>query len=201
MSWIVRIGTSEFFNQQEKDVNAYEFWTFFASRGYTIESVSGMLGNIDQESTVNPGLQETSSDSSGWGLIQWTPFNSYKWWWDFHGWNWYDGNAQCEKISEEIESNRDPWIPTSQYPYSGYEFSQLTDVEEATRAYFAERERGDPAQAMMSHRIDCANYYKAYLSGQPTPPTPPTPPSPTPIPDLRSLLLLLMKKRRLKPWS
>lgn len=197
MAWIVRVGTTEFFNQSEKDNNAIEFYNFFAPRGYSLASICGMLGNIDQESTVNPGLKETASTSSGWGLIQWTPFSNYAWWWAAHGWNWYDGVPQCEKIAEEIENNRDPWIPTSQYPYSGDEFSRLADPELATRAYFAERERGDPAQANMQHRIDQANYYYQYLSGQPVPPSPPTPPTPS-LWDI--FLILISKGRRLHPW-
>lgn len=195
MAWIVRVGTTTFFNQTEKDNNAIEFFNFFAPRGYSLASIAGMLGNIDQESTVNPGLQETSSSNSGWGLIQWTPMNNYFWWFDLHGWDWFDGYAQCEKIAEEIENNRDPWIPTSQYPYSGQEFSRLTDIEIATRAYFAERERGDPAYANMQHRIDCANYYYQYLSGQPIPPSPPTPPTPV-VNDLFLLLFYYFRRRK-----
>lgn len=199
MAWIVRVGTREFFNQSEKDNNAIEFYNFFAPRGYSLASICGMLGNIDQESTVNPGLQETASTSSGWGLIQWTPMSNYFWWFDIHGWSWSDGNAQCEKIAEEIESNRDPWLPTSQYPYSGQEFMQLTDTELCVRAYFAERERGDPAKAMMEHRIDCANYYYQYLSGQPVPPpVPPTPPISYDFSLLANAFLFAFKKRRRK---
>lgn len=198
MAWIVRVGTREFFSQSEKDNNAIEFYNFFSPRGYSLASICGMLGNIDQESTVNPGLQETASDSSGWGLIQWTPMSDYFWWFDIHGWSWSDGTAQCERIAEEIEMNTSfyPSVTEPQYNYSGQEFMQLTDTELCVRAYFAERERGDPAQAMMEHRIDCANYYYQYLSGQPVPPTPPTP-----TPSTEGLLMLLCKRRRLKPWS
>lgn len=180
-NWVTKIGVEPSMTEAEKQNNAYIIWGFFAARGYTIEAVSGLLGNMDQESQINPGCKETASDQSGWGLIQWTPASNYFWWFNFHGWDFFDGDAQCEKIAEEIENNRDPWLPTSQYPYSGYEWSQLTDIEEATRAYFAERERGDPAQAHMQYRIDRANYWNNYLGGQPTPPTPPTPPpAPTP---------------------
>ena len=178
MSWIVHVGVNQYLTQAEKDNNALEFYNFFAPRGYTLESICGMLGNIDQESNVNPGFQDSTSINDSWGLIMWYPFANYIWWFQLHGWDWYDGVAQCEKIAEEIESNRDPWSPTTQYPYSGQEFMQLTNVELCVRAYFAERERGDPDQAMMPHRIDCANYYYQYLSGQPVPPTPPTPPTP-----------------------
>ena len=73
MAWIVKVGVNAYLTQSEMENNATEFYGYFNSKGFTIESVAGMLGNLQQESNINPGMKQTASASSGWGLIQWTP--------------------------------------------------------------------------------------------------------------------------------
>ena len=73
MAWIVKVGVSAYLTRSEMENNATEFYGYFNSKGFTIESVAGMLGNLQQESNINPGMKQTASASSGWGLIQWTP--------------------------------------------------------------------------------------------------------------------------------
>ena len=85
------------------------------------------------------------------------------------------------------------WIPTKSYPYSGLEFSQLTDVEEAVKAYCFERERA--GVVALDERIQNGKNWFEYLSGTPLPPTPPTPPTPTPS-TRRHMSIYMMLKRR-----
>ena len=61
MAWIYRIGVQEHLTQAEKENNALEFYNYFASIGVTLEAICGMLGNVDWESDLNPGMKETSS--------------------------------------------------------------------------------------------------------------------------------------------
>ena len=181
MAWIYRIGVQEHLTQAEKENNALEFYNYFASIGVTLEAICGMLGNVDWESDLNPGMKETSSVNSGWGLIQWTPSTVLTGWCENNGYQWFQGGIQCWRIECEGTGGYGAsgyWLPTSQYPYSWSQFCQLTNVETATKAYLYERERaGSVAEAQ---RLARANAWYAYLSGQPTPPpTPPTPPTPT----------------------
>lgn len=202
MSWITRIGTGTYLTRAEMDNNSIEFYNFFAPRGagYTLEAIAGMLGNIEQESTVNPGLQELGGD--GWGLTQWTPHTNLTFWCAIHGWDWFDGTAQCEKLAEEMEmSTAGQWLPNPSkgYTYTQDQFRALTNVADAVQAFCWEYERPNEAYVNMQHRLDAGAYYYQYLSGQPVPPTPPTPPpAPTPV---EAILMLICGGRRLKPWT
>lgn len=179
MAWLYEIGAGKYFNQSKQENNATEFYNYFTNKGATIEAICGMLGNIQRESTLNPGIKQGSSTSLGWGLIQWTPSTVLTNWCKKYGYNWYDGFAQCERIWCEGEGTKGAsghWIPTHDYSYTWSEFTALTDVAEATKAYLYERERAG-IQAL-DLRLQYASEWYSYLSGSPVPPTPPTPPTP-----------------------
>lgn len=174
--WVYNIGVQALLTQSQKENNATEFYYYFDNYGCTIESICGMLGNIDAESGINPGNKETASSTSGWGLIQWTPATVLTSWCNLRDYYWYDGVIQCYVIECEGEGKQDcggRFLPTNDYPYTWDEFTQLTDIEEATKAYFYERERG--TSSTLQNRIDKANEWYTYLTGLPPSPTPPTP--------------------------
>lgn len=174
MAWIYEIGVAKYFSTSQMQNNATEFYNYFTNKGATLEAICGMLGNIQRESTLNPGIKQGSSTSLGWGLIQWTPSTVLTNWCKTYGYNWYDGSAQCERISCEGEGTKGAggcWIPTTEYAYSWSEFLALTDVAEATKAYLYERERA--GVVALSDRLQYASEWYAYFSG--TPPTPPIP--------------------------
>ena len=187
MSWIVKVGTlsNASLTDKEKENNAKEFAQYFILRGASLEAICGMLGNIERESLINPGLKETESTSSGWGLIQWTPSTIITNYASSKGKQWSDGELQCDRIMEEEKTG--DWIPTTDYPYSWKEFLQLTDVELATKAYEAERERA--GVVAMEERLANANKWFKYFSGSPIIPTP------TPTPTKKKLPIWLMCKR------
>lgn len=180
MAWIVKIGVSAYLTQSEMENNATEFYGYFSSKSFTIESVAGMLGNLQQESNINPGMKQTASASSGWGLIQWTPSSNLTDYASAHGSDWATGEIQTQLMWDEIINGYGgQWIPKPAlgYSYTGEEFSQLTDVAEACKAYLYERERAG-VEALDKRLTYASNWYE-YLTGV-TPPTPPTPPTPTP---------------------
>ena len=147
--------------------NAVEFYNHFYGT-MTLEAICGLLGNIQHESQLNPGQQERGyggSLSRGYGLIQWTPASDLTTWASSNGYNWYDGTAQCILLNAECYNNLYDvvWIPTSSYSYTWDEFKQLTNVEEAVKAYLYERERA--GVAALSNRIQYANEWYSYLSG------------------------------------
>lgn len=184
MAWEYRIGVQQSYAHMsaEQINNATEFYNYFGSLGATLESICGMLGNIEVESGLNPGNKQTASTSSGWGLIQWTPSTVLTDWCS-HGrrLNWYDGAAQCYRIQCEgtgTDGASGYWLPVQDYPYTWAQFCELTDVELACKAYLYERERA--GVAALDRRITYANDWYAYFTGQPTPPTPQPPVPPTP---------------------
>lgn len=171
MAWTYKITSSAPWNHLSASGNAKEFYNYFNALGFTLESICGMLGNIEHESFLNPG-QGQIGGGGGLGFIQWTPSTDLT---NYVSGNWYDGARQCDLINREgtgAVSGR--WIKTSQYKYNWTQFSKLRDVEEATRSYLAERERS--GVAAITQRLQYANYWYQFLSGeQPEPPTPPTP--------------------------
>lgn len=200
MAWVYNIGVQTQYADMSADQinNATEFYYFFYARGTTLEAICGMLGNITVESGINPGCKQTASTSSGWGLIQWTPSTVLtNWCYPLHL-NWYDGAAQCERIVAEGEGTQGAqgyWLPTQSYPYTWAQFEQLTDVEEACKAYLYERERA--GTAALERRLQYASDWYAYFTGQPTPPTPPTPTPPTPYKRLHGMPVYMMIRREM----
>lgn len=171
MAWIYKIGRTQpwdYFSDEAKN-NANEFAVYFRSRGYTIEAISGMLGNVDYESYLNPGQGQIGS-GSGLGLIQWTPSTQLT---NYVTGNWYDGNVQCDVIDKEIFNVapfNDRWLPGGGFHYNGFQFSQLTDVQEASDAYFYQRER--PGDTTYIRRREIAAYWYEYFEGHPPTPHP-----------------------------
>lgn len=179
MAWIVKVGVNAYLTQSEMENNATEFYGYFNSKGFTVESVAGMLGNLQQESNINPGMKQTASANSGWGLIQWTPSSNLTDYATAHGSDWATGEIQTQLMWDEIINGYGgQWIPKPSLGcvYTGAEFSQLTDVAEACKAYLYERERAG-VEALDKRLTYASNWYE-YLIGV-TPPTPPTPPTPT----------------------
>lgn len=139
--------------------------------GWTKESICGMLGNMQSESTINPGIWESldsSSTTNGFGLVQWTPNSKYITDWAIpRGYTTYDQYGriapQCERIKYELENNIQ-WIATSQYPMSFQEFVNSTNSPDYLALVFiANYERPfDPNQPI---RGEQALYWYNNLTG------------------------------------
>ena len=67
-------GTTSTLSTAQMDKNAkyvYDFLT--GSGGFTKQAACGVLGNMQQESKINPGIWEIlPSTAKGYGLVQWT---------------------------------------------------------------------------------------------------------------------------------
>lgn len=178
--WYYNIGVQATLTHEQEVNNILEFYEFFHEKGLTVESICGILGNIAQESQYNPANKQTSSTSSGWGLIQWTPSTVLTDWCELYGYNWYDGNAQCIRIWNEGIGEMGAggvFYPAGGYNYSWSEFCQLTDINEAMYSYFYERERGVVETANFTYRLEQAQRCYRIITGE-EPPTPPIPPKP-----------------------
>lgn len=172
MPWI---STNAYLTQSDMENNATEVWNYFGGIGWTLESVSAMLGNMQSESTINPGVWQSlrpwgDPDKHGFGLVQWTPYTNITDWMASHGYSIGDGNGQCRKIHEEMLSG-EQWIATSAYPFSFEEFSKSTDSPYTLAlAFLANYER--PADPNQPQRGTQAEAWYSFLSGKP--PKPPT---------------------------
>lgn len=53
--------------------NAEKIWNYLIAKGLTPTQAAGVMGNIQAESSFNPGVEEkTSRPSKGFGIVQWT---------------------------------------------------------------------------------------------------------------------------------
>lgn len=125
MQWVTG---NRYLNRVEQENNVTILTPKFLEWGWTLESIAAMLGNMEKESTINPGIWENLDDiaKGGYGLVQWTPYTKYSEW-AGNGWEG-NGDKECERIKWELD-NGVQWISTSEYPLSFLQFTQGSDVE------------------------------------------------------------------------
>lgn len=162
MPWI---SGNRYLGIDEMTVNAQEIMNQLTSRGWTKNAVSGMLGNMQTESTINPGVWESLSPNvnNGYGLVQWTPATKLISWAESEGLDYTSGDAQLQRIDWEVANNQQ-WIATSQYPMSFQEFKVSTLTPEYLAQVFIrnyERPR-NPNQPIRSTQ---ARYWYDNLEG------------------------------------
>lgn len=183
MAWITG---NRYLTLSEMQNNADLMHYFFKSNGWTDNAISAMFGNMQTESTLNPGIWENLEPFvGGYGLVQWTPYTHYSEW---AGAGWQDnGQKEMERIIYELE-NHLQWISTNTYPMTFREFSQSTlSPSYLAQAFLFNYER--PTVKPQPARSKQAEYWYKYITGE----EPPTPPTPSNIP---IWLLFKIKERR-----
>lgn len=91
-------------------------FNYFRHRGWTANAISGMLGNMMVESSVNPWLFQNHSlnwetpgaillDNGGMGLTQWTPCRKYYEWAVTEDKDPKSGTTMCDRIYYEQLNN------------------------------------------------------------------------------------------------
>lgn len=154
----------------EMQNNATIIFSDLTSKGWTPEAVSGMLGNMQTESTINPGIWQnlTPNPNLGWGLVQWTPSTNFTNWAASHGYANDDGYAQLIWIDTETVPTGQ-WIPTSMYPLSFDEFKSSTDTpERLADAFLRNFER--PGTIPQPARSTQARYWFDWYNNEYVPP-------------------------------
>lgn len=161
MPWITG---NRYLSLTEMQNNADIMYAFFTEKGWTVNAISAMFGNMQTESTLNPGIWENLDPFvGGYGLVQWTPYTNYS---DWAGDGWQDnGQKEMERIIYELE-NHLQWISTSLYPMTFREFSQ-SDKPPAylAQAFLYNYER--PTVKPQPARSKQAEYWYEYLVGHP----------------------------------
>ena len=163
---ITPISGNRYLTREEMRNNAEYILSWFLERGWTKNAVAGMLGNMETESTINPGIWQNLDEgntSLGVGLVQWTPATKLIDWADAQGSTWSDMDVQLERIVWEVENNVQ-WIATSDYPLSFSEFrvSEL-DPHYLGMAFLRNYER--PADQDQPERGEQAVYWFNSLDG------------------------------------
>ena len=158
-------------NQTQMENNARLVWAYFAALKWTPNAVAGMLGNMQGESTINPGRWQGGvvNPEGGFGLVQWTPATKWFSWANARGYDTQDGHRQCERIEWE-RKNGVQFFPTSQYPMTFTEFSQsnLPPAELASAFLYNYERPLDPTETEVWRR-NRANDWYTFITGMPVP--------------------------------
>lgn len=174
--WGNTYDSSQPLTLEQQQVNARYIWAYLQARGWTLNAVAGILGNMQSESSINPGRWQNDdvlpSDPTyaGYGLVQWTPYTKYTNWIINQGFS--DPSiidANLYRIIYELNNNIQ-WIATEQYNYSFSEYSRSNDSPyNLALAFLANYER--PENPNQPIRGTQAEYWYEYLGGLPPTPT------------------------------
>lgn len=169
-------------NSAEALNNATEIYNILYGKGWTLEAVCGLLGNIQSESGYNPWRWQSDSvlysdspninvqSGHAYGLCQWDPAAKY-----INGGRNYSGYApNFADISGAVTDGRAQMLfldenadyyPTASYPlsYAQYKAATINDysIDYLTRAWFYNFERG----TWDSGRVTAAEYWYTTLGG------------------------------------
>lgn len=186
------INENKALSYAEMEVNAKEFYNYMSPKGFNKWSVFAMLGNMQTESTINPGRWEighTGNTNYGYGLTQWTPATKIIDWQKEHGFQMDDGVGQMDRIVWECFTvTNAQWLNTSKYPYSFSQFAQWDATEgqeEVTLKLLADmflKNYERPKNQNQPARGSQAVYWWKLLDGMEVVTPPVIPENPVPIP-------------------
>jgi len=179
MSWI---SGNYYLNTAQMTNNARIIQAYGIEEGWSPNAICAILGNMQSESTINPGIWESLSvGRGGYGLVQWTPYTKYANW---AGAGWQDnGTRELERISYEA-ANNEQWFYNAQIgmapPYSFDDFLHDDTTPLATMANYFLWFYEHPANPYQPQRGTQAQYWYDHLDWDYDPDDPPTPPDPDP---------------------
>lgn len=198
MPWHAKTAGGYTRTSQEALENAQSMYGVWHARGWTVNSVAAVLGNVEVESGYNPwrwqsddiGLSTGSPwTNKGYGFFQFTPGGKYinatvaqaisgygPNFSDKQG-SISDGYAQCVYIDGYAD-----YYSTTDYPLSFAEFKASTESPAyLARAWLYNYERPEAPGATVNIRSTAAEYWYQILSGEEPPPDPGPGPGPSTV--------------------
>lgn len=141
--------------------NAHYILKYLRARGWTKNAVCGMLGNMETESTINPGIWQRLQENNmngGFGLVQWTPASNFINWANENGLHYLNIDSQLMRILYEVE-NKIQWYSTSNYPMSFANFTKSTKSPSYLAAAFVYNYERPRSYSTLSTRQAQADYW------------------------------------------
>ena len=153
-------------SQEQMNANALEVYKYLSARGWSLNAIAGLLGNMQSESYVNPGVWQSlqaNNYSGGFGLVQWTPATNYTDWARQNGYDIADPNGQLYWI-DALSETTGQWIPTSAYNMSWSAFKKSgSSPEDLASAFLKNFERAG-VEVESNRRSQARSYFN--LLGQ-----------------------------------
>lgn len=116
-------------SDNQMKVNAQYILNYLRAKGWTKNAICGVLGNMQIESTVNPGrwrvLGNGNSENNmdnGFGLVQWTPAKRYFDWTQKNDLPAVYMDSELQRLLYEVKTPGEQYIPTSDYNLTFSEF-------------------------------------------------------------------------------
>ena len=202
MAWYAKKTGAYARDSNEAISNAQAIYSLLFGRGWTLNAICGLLGNIHKESGYNPWRWQSDRvgastgspwTNKGYGLVQFTPAGKYinsARGYDGYGPNFSDKTGSPSDAYSQLVyvDTQEGYYQTSAYPLSYEEFKHSGQTPEyLASAFLYNYERpADPASTE-GERREAARYWWNLLSGglpEPDPgdPDPPVPPDPEPDP-------------------
>lgn len=166
VSWVTRVSdvaSVANLNSMERANNALCVYSALHGLGWSDVAIAGALGNMETESTINPGACEyghgvpsatTLRYPGGLGLIQWTDFPAYTgqnvnpvlWYASKQGKTWSNGTFQCQMLNKAddpsvtscgmSEGARWGWQTSSSYPSIAFSAYKTINSSAGTAAEY-----------------------------------------------------------------
>lgn len=158
MTWIIK---NNYLSLAEMTNNAQQFVYDMSAYGWSKNALAAILGNMQSESNINPGIWEnlTVNYERGYGLVQWTPATKYI---DWAGANWNTGERQVERINYEADNGiqwfENPEVSPSVPPISFAQF-RTSELPVATLANYFLWYYEHPAVPYQPIRAEQAQYW------------------------------------------
>lgn len=161
MAWTIG---NFYLSEVQMQGNAVEVYDFLVPRGWTLNAIAGMLGNMQTESNINPGIWQNldyGNYSLGFGLAQWTPATNYTDWATANGYEISDPEGQLIWIDTRSESSGQ-WIPTSDYDISFEDFKTSSQSPEYLASAFLKNFERAGVEVESERRKQARSWY-SYL--------------------------------------
>lgn len=147
--------------------NAQYILDYFLDKGWTKNAICGMLGNMQRESTINPGIWQNLDEgntSLGFGLVQWTPSTKYFNWCDERNLPYDEMDSNLARIEWELENNVQ-YISTDAYPESFEEFTQSEESPEYLASVFLHNYERAGVSAEEERRTNARKWFDTLEGG------------------------------------
>ena len=163
--------TSNALSQSQMEVNALYIYSYLKHEGWKENPIAALLGNMQAESTINPGRWQGNNVGGGpaYGLVQWDPFSKYT--------NWATSNGHSDpsemdsnlaRILYEVENNLQ-WIAKGSFSdmsFKEFTTSELSVSELATAFLLCYERPADQSESVQNYRGSLAEAWYTYLTGK-----------------------------------